>query len=331
MSDLETLVDDAEECLANVDDCLAGVETLETIGDDLASDELEDLLENVDTLVDLSDEFGDALEAIDLTELPEAVDGDALLEAIEVGEIPDALGDGDLGDTVDLTQVVRAIDLLEVWNDADVHDLWDAKGDIGETADELVEETDDDTAVGETAEAVADDDESLVGDDDELIDGDVTEAAAEDFGSFDFGGDSIGMSAEETEAYQEMIQGKALEGIEEFREALLYTHEKFDRLYEYNRERTRRKDRSTNSRNPTAVSTMSLERADLGSTARSATVPRKVKGSTAPGFDRVYGRRFERELEKRRGTDGRRQETAEKTRQEREAEASKEGGENRGR
>ncbi|MHC3438764.1 hypothetical protein ACYJ1Y_11870 [Natrialbaceae archaeon A-gly3] len=317
MSDLETLIDDAEEYIASVDDHLANVDSLETIGDDLASDELEDLLENVDALAELADEFEDALEAIDLSELPDAVDWGEVLEAIDAGGIPDALGEGDLDDVVDAPGMIRAIDLLEVWGDADIHELWDAKDDIGEAADELVEETEDDTAVGEAAEAVADDDESLVGDDDdELIDDDVTEAATEDFGSFDFGGDSIGMSAEETEAYQEMIQGKALEGIEEFREALLYTHEKFEQLYEYNRERTRRKDRSTNSRNPTAVSTMSLERADLGSTARSSTVPWQVRGSTAPGFDRIYGRRFERELEKRR-------ETA--------AEASKEGGENRGR
>ncbi|WIV67588.1 hypothetical protein [Natrialbaceae archaeon AArc-T1-2] len=301
---LESILEDANARLSAVDDYLENVESLDSIADELESDELEDLRDTVDVLVSLVDELEDALEAIDLAELPEAVDGDELLAAIDAGEIPDALGEGDASDVIEIRQVIQAIDLVETWNAANVSELWDAKDDLEETTDELVDETDDDSMLGEAAETVADDD-SLVGDEDEeLIEGDVTDAATDEFGSFDLGGDSIGMDAAETEAYQTMIQTKAMTGIEEFREALLYTHETFQKLYEYNRERTRRKDTSTNSRNPTAVSTMATGRADVGSTARSSTVPREVKGSTAPGFDRIYGRRFERELEKRRGGDG---------------------------
>ncbi|WP_255193951.1 hypothetical protein [Natronobeatus ordinarius] len=309
---LATLVDDAEDCLADVDDCLEGVESV----DDLGDDDLDDLFGSVDRLVDLVDELEDALDAIDLTELPDVVDGTELLEAIELGEISDTLGDGDAGDVVELRPLIRAIDLTEAWNAADVHELWDAKGDLEETTEELTDDDggEDEGVVSEAVDTATDvagsvtDDDPLVGDeDDELLEGDVGDVVEDEFGAqFDLAdGDSFGLDAEDTQAYQEMIQVQALEGVEELREAVLYAHETFRKLYEFNREKMRRQDTSTHSRNPTAVSTMPTERADLGSTARSTTVPRRVKGSTAPGFDRIYGRRFERELEKRRGeTDG---------------------------
>lgn len=301
--DLSALVDDAEDCLADVDDCLEGVESVDELGDD----DREELFASVDRLVDLVDELEDALDAIDLTELLDSVDGTAVLEAIDVGEIPDALGDGDAGDVVELRPLIRAIDLAEAWNAADVHELWDAKGDLEATAEELTDE-DDGGMVAEAIDTATDVGESVTGDeDDELLEGDVGDVLEDEFGEqFDLAdGESFGFGAEDTQAYQEMIQVQAIEGVEELREAVLYAHEKFRKLYEFNREKMRRQDTSTHSRNPTAVSTMPTERADLGSTARSTTVPRQVKGSTAPGFDRIYGRRFERELEKRRGeTDG---------------------------
>lgn len=301
--DLSALVDDAEDCLADVDDCLEGVESVDELGDD----DREELFASVDRLVDLVDELEDALDAIDLTELLDSVDGTAVLEVIDVGEIPDALGDGDAGDVVELRPLIRAIDLAEAWNAADVHELWDAKGDLEETAEELTDE-DDGGMVAEAVDTATDVGESVTRDeDDELLEGDVGDVVEDEFGEqFDLAdGDSFDLDAEDMQTYQEMIQVQALEGLEELREAVLYTHEKFGRLYEFNREKMRRQDTSTHSRNPTAVSTMPTDRADLGSTARSTTVPRQVKGSTAPGFDRIYGRRFERELEKRRGeTDG---------------------------
>ena len=308
---IATLIDDAEACLEDVEACLEGVETT----DDLGDDELTELVGFVDQLVELVDDLEDALDAIDLTELPDAVDGEAVLEAIEVGEIPDALGEGDGSDVVNLRPLIRAVDLTEAWNAADVHELWDVKEDLEETTEELSSGADDeeDGVVSEAVDTATDaaesvtDDEEIVGDeDDELLEGDVTDTVedelGEQLGSPDLAdGDSFGLSAEETQAYQELIQLQALEGLEELREAVLYTHEKFRRVYEFNREKMRRQDTSTHSRNPTAVSTMPADRADLGSTARSTTVPRRVQGSTAPGFDRIYGRRFQRELEKRRG------------------------------
>lgn len=312
MSDeLATLVEDAEDRLTSLDERLEGVDAVGDLGDD----ELESLLTTADRLVDLVDELEDALDAIDLAELPEAVDGSELLEAVDAGAVPDALGDGEADDVVDVRALVRAIDLTQAWSAADIHELWDAKTDLEATTDELADDEGGDGAVSETVDAATDaaadvtEGEEIVGDeDDELIDGDVGDAVEAELGEqFTLaGGDSFGLGAEDTRAYQEWIQAQALEGLEEFREAFLYTHERFQTLYEFNREKLRRQDTSTHSRNPTAVSTMPVDRADLGSTARATTVPRNVRGSTAPGFDRIYGRRFERELEKRRGgTDGR--------------------------
>jgi len=62
----------------------------------------------------------------------------------------------------------------------------------------------------------------------------------------------------------------------------------------------RRQDTSTNSRNPTAASTISTDRLDLGSGTRYSTVPQEVKLSTAPTRKRIYGRRFELERERQR-------------------------------
>lgn len=295
---LEALADDAEESLTNVRERVADVDDIDALAADLEGDDLDDLRGDVDVLIELVDEVEDLLDSIDLTELPGAVDASELLEAIEVGEIPDALSDGDADDVVELRGLLKAIDLAELWDAADVRELWQAKRDVDEATDELTEGSEDRSVVSKAADAVTDDD----GDDDELIEGDLVD---DDAGSFDVGdGDSFGLDAEDTQAYQTMIQKQAMDGLEEFREALLYTHEKFQTLYEHNRETMRRQDTSPNSRNPTAVSTMTTDRADLGSTARSSTVPKQVRHSSAPGHDRIYGRRFERELEKRRDQRG---------------------------
>ncbi len=105
-------------------------------------------------------------------------------------------------------------------------------------------------------------DESGLGGDGDLID-DVDPSDA--LGDIDV--------MEDPEAYQFAIQQGAMEGIDAFREALLETHATFERLYEFNREKMRRRDTSANSRNPTAASTMPTERAAVGSGVKHATVP----------------------------------------------------------
>ncbi|MDQ2049611.1 hypothetical protein RBH26_03855 [Natronolimnohabitans sp. A-GB9] len=296
--DFDALLDEAEDCLENVEECLGGVERI----DDLDDDTLESVLGDVDTLVRVVQETKELLETVDFSDLPEAVEGDELLAAIEAGEIPDVLTDEDTGvtDLVDFTQLFRAINLLNAWNAADMGALWQQKRELEDAVDDLADDGEDASMIEEAADTVRDEDDGLVGEDgvvdgdgdllDELDDVDVEPSQV--LGDIDVESDP--------EAYQVAIQQQAMKGIDAFRWALLETHEKFERLYEKNREKMRRQDTSTNSRNPTAAATIPTERGDLGSGVRHSTVPQQVKLSTAPTRKRIYGRRFEIEREKRR-------------------------------
>ncbi|PGF17858.1 hypothetical protein CP556_18290 [Natrinema sp. CBA1119] len=304
MSDTESeetfdaLLEDATESLGRLEETVGESEAI----DDLDDDTLETVVGDVDTLVQVAEEVGELLEAMDLSDLPEAVDGDELLDAIELGEIPDVLANEDDGvsELVDFTELFDAIDLLNAWNAADLTNLWENKRELDDALDEL-EDGDDAGMVEDAVSDVANGDEDgdgLFGDEDENGDGvldtgmDAGSAAKEALGDIDV--------AEDPEAYQAAIQQQAMEGIDAFRTALLETHETFEKLYEFNREKMRRQDTSTNSRNPTAASTISTDRLDLGSGTRYSTVPQAVKLSTAPTRKRIYGRRFELERERQR-------------------------------
>ena len=287
----DALLDEAEDALANVDELLGGVESI----DELDDGAIESVVGDVETLVSVVRETEELLETIDLTDLPDAVEGDELLEAIEVGEIPEILADDEQGasDLVNFTQLFRAIDLLNAWDATDLTDLWQEKRELQDAVDELGDGDD----AGMAEDAISDvtdgdDDGDLIGDDDEdVIEMDAGDAK-EALGDINV--------AEDPEAYQVAIQEQAMKGIDAFRSALLETHEKFEQLYEMNREKMRRQDTSTNSRNPTAAATIPTDRRDLGGGARHSTVPQKVKLSTAPTRKRIYGRRFEIEREKQR-------------------------------
>ncbi|SIR81555.1 hypothetical protein [Natronorubrum thiooxidans] len=291
----DALLEDAIESLQRLESTLGDAETLDALDDET----IETAIGDVDTLAQVATEVGDLIEAMNLRELPAAVDGDKLLEAIELGEIPDVLANEDEGvsELVDFTALVDAINLLNAWNATDLTDVWEEKRELDGAIDDL--EDGDDAGVVENAVAgIADDDggQFLGDDEDDLIETgmDSATAAKEALGDIDV--------AEDPEAYQVAIQQQAMTGIDAFRWALLETHEQFERLYEQNREQMRRQDTSTNSRNPTAASTIPTDRRDLGGGARYATVPRDVKLSTAPSRTRIYGRRFELEREKRRST-----------------------------
>ncbi|QFU84023.1 hypothetical protein [Natronorubrum aibiense] len=289
----ETLLEDATESLQRLESTLGDAETLDALDDET----VETAIGDVDTLAQVAIEVGELLEAMDLRELPAAVDGDELLDAIELGEIPDVLANEDDGvsELVDVTELVDAINLLNAWQATDLTDIWQEKRELDDAIDDL-EDGDDAGVVEDAVSDVADDDggQLLGDDDDDLIETDMDSmtAAKEALGDIDV--------EDDPEAYQVAIQQQAMKGIDAFRWALLETHEKFERLYEQNREKMRRQDTSTNSRNPTAASTIPTDRRDLGSGARYSTVPQEVKLSTAPSRKRIYGRRFELERERRR-------------------------------
>lgn len=304
-TDNSPLLESATTHLESLQNELDPVESLEELDDDA----LESVLGDVDALVDVATELTELFDALDLENLPEAVDGDELLEAIDASEVPQALSGGEeggVGDVVDLGQVVDAVDLLSAWSATDLTAIWEESQELEDAVDDLANDEDGGLASA-AASAVTDDDGGLVGDDgvrSEEEDGDGLLGGGDDLLEGVDPMDALGSISvdENPEAYQAFIQQQAMAGIDEFRDALLKTHGKFEELYELNREKMRRQDTSTSSRNPTAASTIPTDRRDLGGGARHSTVPRKVKYSTAPARNRIYGRRFELER-KRRGYD----------------------------
>ncbi|WP_247729010.1 hypothetical protein [Halovivax limisalsi] len=239
-------------------------------GDD--SNEDGSLGDDVGAVVTMLQEAEEIIDAIDVSELPEAVDADQVREAIEVGEVPDALRDDENAVVVKLRRVIRAIDLGQTLASMDVTDVWESTRSIDDATDEL--------------------DDS----DGDLTDADLDRAmdvAAEELK------EGVDVRSGDMAAYQAVIQQRAMEGVDAFREALLRTHGQFERIVEANRERMRQRDRQPSSRNPTAVSTIPSGRSDVSSVPNYATMPRPVRHSDAPTRTHIYGDRFRREREKR--------------------------------
>ncbi|WP_247001165.1 hypothetical protein [Halosolutus gelatinilyticus] len=294
----ETLLEDATERLGRLEERLGGIEAI----DELAEDEIEAIVGDVDALATVLQEVAELVDAIDLSELPEAIDAGELVDAIELGEIPDALADDEEGDVVKLRQLVDAIDLLDAWDATDLTDVWEETRELDDAMDALGD-GEDAGMIEDAVSDLADEDGGLLGgdeDDEGLIDGD--EWVDSDMDPVEGAKEALGKPdvAEDPEAYQVFIQEQAMKGLDAFREALLEVNAKFERLYEINRQKMRDLDRRPSSRNPTAVSTIQSDRRDLGGGTRHATVPQQVKLSTAPSRRRIYGRRFEIERRKRK-------------------------------
>lgn len=94
IDDVDALLEDGEEALTSLETALGDVDSL----DELEDSALEDVIGDVETLATVASSMETVLETIDLTELPDAIDGDEVLEALEVGEIPDALTEEETAD-----------------------------------------------------------------------------------------------------------------------------------------------------------------------------------------------------------------------------------------
>ncbi|MFP9190857.1 hypothetical protein [Natronosalvus vescus] len=279
--DIDDAINAGKTALSGLEELLEDVESI----DALESDEREAVRENFDALADIASVLTTFLETVDLGELTDAVDLEELLETIETGDIPEALRERDPSEAIDFGAVLDALELVGMWNASEFGDILDAGAELSDTIDDV---GDDDSLVGSAVSAVTDDD-GLMGDESGM-----DFEPEETFERMDV--DVL----EDPEYVQVAIQQGAMRGIDGVRDALLEAHEEFEDLYEWNRERMRRTDRGTNSRNPTAASTMPVGRADLGSDARYSTVPQQVRLSTAPSRRRIYGRRFEIERERKR-------------------------------
>ncbi|AGB16514.1 hypothetical protein Halru_1916 [Halovivax ruber XH-70] len=268
----------------------ANESTLEAVTTAITDEVSESPGTALQAVVTILQEAENVLEAIDVEELPEAIDGETISEAIDVGEIPDALRGDESADAVSLRKVIQAIDLGRTLAAMDVNQVWEAKQSIEGATDDLggdLSDGDDDGLLGGMLDSADIDGE--------LVDTDLVDAAAEELK------DDVDIESGDLSAYQAVIQQQAIEGVDAFRDALLSTHGTFERIVETNRELMRKQDRQPNSRNPTAVSTLPTGRADVASVPNYATMPRTIRHSDGPTRSHIYGDRFRREREKREG------------------------------
>lgn len=291
----ESVIERARSSFDRLENRLGDADSLE----ELTETELEAVLDDVDQLAEVVTEVESVLETADLSSLPEAVDGEELLAAIDVTSVPEAVDRGEIEEAVDARTLVEAIDLTNAWDATDFAALWKETRELedavdGVTADDSgAAEGGDASLIESGAEAVADEATDVVSD---AADESLGDVAADDLV------DVPDIEAD-PEAYQVFIQELAIDRIDAVREGLLVAHETFERLVEYNRERFGPQDGTTHSRNPTAVSTLEVERSALEGGTRHSTVPQQVRHSTAPSRTRIYGHRFETEREKLRGND----------------------------
>ncbi len=246
-------------------------EAIDRLQDHVDAGEIEPTIETLQDLVEVADEADELFDEIDITDLPAAIDADELIDAIDAGEIPEAIEEGDPSEMIDLRVLMKAIKLRNLWQSTDVSALLDEKEEFEDAVGDLTDESDDEDML-----------------DMEMSDVDLGDESDEDDDLLDL----------PSEDYQEMIQTKAFEAMQEFRDGVTEAHQKLKQFREENRERMRRQhgETDTESRNPTAYSTLPTERPDIeGNAARHSTVSRTVRHSTAPSFDRIYGDRYDQE------------------------------------
>ena len=304
MTERNDVLETAESTLQTLTDDSSSVESIDVesaidAGTDAIEGGDDGVLDDLDAVIRVIDEAETMLESIDFTELPDAIDGEAVVDAIDAGEIPAAVKESEDADVVKLRQVMRAIQLRELLADVDVSELWEAKRGFDDAVEDVTDDADNDGGIVQQAADAVTGEDGVVGEDDELIEtdlDDVTDMAA------DAAMDDFELADRDMSEYEAIIQQQAIEGVDAFRDALLEAHGKFERLYELNREKMRMQDTQPNSRNPTAVSTITTERTAVGSVPNYSTMPRQVRHSNAPARKHIYGKRFEWER-KRRGYD----------------------------
>lgn len=246
--------------------------------------------EDLQQLYRIAQEAAELLETIDVSKLPETVDGEQVIAAVEAGEIEAAIEEGDFGRAVDHKALLKAIDFGNLASAADITDLVSNSKELGDAVDDATESDD---------EAAGNDDAATANEDDGLVDG-FDAAIGDDSGlggEEGLGGGMGNLGNLPDEAYQVTIQEKAMEAVDEFRAGVLEAHDKLRVLHDKNREQMRRQhdEQGTNSRNPTAHSTVVTDRGDVGGSATQySTIPTGTKYSTAPTRTRIYGNRFER-------------------------------------
>ncbi|WP_224332746.1 hypothetical protein [Haloprofundus halobius] len=288
-TDSETTADPMD-VLDSVDELYdTAVEILGRLTDDGDSDggggtTGEQIATDLDLLVDVAVEAAELLSTVDLSTLLDNVDVESLPEAISFEELPEALADGNPKAAVNVAKLVQLINLSTLLTETDLQRTREEYAELEEAVDAFTDDG-----------MVQTDDE---GDDsDGGIGGFGSDGDDNGFGDSLFGSDEETMAAR-TEVSQAVIQSELRAAIEEFRRGIIVAHQELDRMREYNEKRFRQRASSTeNSRNPTARSFIPSSQPTTGAT-RFSTVPKQVRHSGVEGLERIYGPRFEKEVEK---------------------------------
>lgn len=256
-----------------IDELLSETESrVETLLEREEVDE-SDLVETLEDLLDVADEAEDLLETIDLRGLAGALDLEDLPEVADLEDLPEAIEERDPEKAVHLRKLLRLADLPQLLDSADVRALWSEKRELEEEVDDL-------------ADGAEEPDE---GDDGDLLDVDVPD-------DVDLGDELVdeGLGGEGGELAEAALQKKIDDAVAEFRETLIDAHRRLGRLREENEARTRSQDDQPSSSNPTAFSSLPVDRGDVGNVGTHSTVPGSVRHSDAPSRERIYGDRFGR-------------------------------------
>lgn len=226
----------------------------------------EEAVETVEDLLDVADEVEDLLETVDVEELVDAVGADDVSEVVDLEDVPQAIEDRSPRKALEFRKLLQLTDLQALFDSADMRQVRREKRDLEAELEDLLED-----------DGAADGDEAMV----------------------DGGGSGEGLGGAEVnqELLEQSVQSKVDDAVVAFRQGLLEAHEKFRRLREANEERTGSMDDQPTSRNPTAYSSMTASKGDVGRGITHSTVPRETRHSSAPNRKRIYGDRFEEETD----------------------------------
>lgn len=244
--------------------------------------------ETVQELVTVVDEAEDVLQYVDAEDLAAAIDFSKLPAVVDLDSMPEAARTGKVRKAVHLRALLDAVDLTALARSVDVRKAWSEGRELDEAVDDVMGE-DDLFAGDEAAESDNGGFGGLGGRNDEAAGTETDEEAA---GAFD------GVESDDIQALRMGVQQGVMTAVDEFREGLLVAHKELAELREQNRRASEeRRASQPENRNPTAVSTMPGGAALGSRTIRGSTVPRETLYSQTPNRKRIYGWRFEEEID----------------------------------
>jgi len=262
--------------LSRIDDLLSGAERAA-----VGHESVEGAIDALDDVHTVADSVEDLLGTVDLTQLLGEIEWTALPDAIKLERVPDAIEERNPTVAVKLRKLLSVTDMSDVWDAVDARAFWRQSRELDDELDDFDEESD-----GGFFEGISLD--GPFSDDGAADDGAAGETA--DDGLDGLGPDDGGF---DPESLENALQSQISDSVGSFRERILEARERLKQLREENIERSeQRHSKTSNSRNPTAVSTTSSQRPSPGRAAFS-TVPEETRYSTAPNRRRIYGSRFD--------------------------------------